>query len=61
MVAVRRRAIDPNDQTQYGDRVPYVITVGDTNARLADRAVSPEDMFQKSFKRSDFKMSTDGR
>lgn len=48
MVAARRRAVDPNDEPQYGDRIPYVITVGEPNTRLADRAVPPEDMFQKS-------------
>lgn len=48
MVAARRRAVDPNDEPQYGDRVPYVITVGEPDSRLADRAVPPEDMFRKS-------------
>jgi len=61
MVAVRRRAVDPNDEPQYGDRIPYVITVGEPNTRLADRAVSPEDMFQKSVRYPNFKMSTDNR
>lgn len=59
MVAARRQAIDPNDEIQHGDRIPYVITVGEPNTRLADRAVPPEDMFQKSFKRSASKMNTD--
>ena len=61
MVAARRRAVDPNDEPQYGDRIPYVITVGEPNTRLADKAVPPEDMFQKSVGYSDSKMSTDGR
>jgi DNA polymerase zeta len=62
IVAARRRAIDPNDKTQYGDRIPYVITVGEPNTRLADRAFPPEDMFQKSFKRSNsHNTSADGR
>ncbi|KAF9652022.1 hypothetical protein BDM02DRAFT_3153972 [Thelephora ganbajun] len=47
MVAARRRAVDPNDEPQYGDRIAYVITVGETDTRLADRAVPPEDMFQR--------------
>ena len=61
MVAARRRAIDPNDELQYGDRIPYVITVGEPGTRLTDRAVPPEDMFQKSVRRPNFKMSTDSR
>lgn len=61
IVAAKRRAIDPNDDTQHGDRIPYVITAGDPNTKLADRAVPPEDMFQKSFKRSAPKTSTDDR
>lgn len=48
MIAARRRAVDPNDEPQYGDRIPYVITMGEPGTRLADRAVPPEDMFQKS-------------
>jgi len=52
MVAARRRAVDPNDEPQHGDRIPYVITVGEPNTRLADRAVPPEDMFQKFVRRS---------
>jgi len=61
MVAARRRAVDPNDEPQYGDRIPYVITVGEPNTRLADRAVPPEDMFQRSVGRPDSKMSADDR
>ena len=61
MVAARRRAVDPNDEPQYGDRIPYVITVGEPNTRLADRAVTPEDMFQKSVGRPDSKMTADSR
>ena len=60
MVAARRRAVDPNDEPRYGDRVPYVITVGETNTRLADRAVSPEDMFQRSTRLPNSRTSTDG-
>lgn len=59
MVAARRRAADPNDEPQYGDRIPYVITAGEPNTRLADRAVSPEDMFRKSVRPPDYKMGTD--
>ena len=62
VVAARRRTIDPNDKTLFGDRIPYVITAGEPNTRLADRAVSPGDMFQKSFGGSTVsKMRTDGR
>ena len=61
MVAARRRAVDPNDEAQYGDRIPYVIMVGEPNTRLADRAVPPEDMFQKSVRHPDSKMGIDTR
>lgn len=61
MVAARRRAVDPNDGLQYSDRIPYVITVGEPGTRLTDRAVPPEDMFQKSVGRPNFKMSTNSR
>lgn len=33
---------DPNDEPQYGDRIPYVIARGDPGMRLVDRAVPPE-------------------
>jgi len=61
MVAARRRAVDPNDEPQYGDRIPYVIMLGEPNTRLADRAVPPEDMFRKSVGRPDSKMGIDSR
>jgi DNA polymerase elongation subunit (family B) len=56
MVAARRRAIDPNDESQYGDRVPYLITIGGPSTRLADRAVPPEDMFERFVENPSFKM-----
>jgi DNA polymerase zeta len=33
---------DPNDEIQYGDRIPYVIVRGAPGARLVDRAMPPE-------------------
>ena len=42
-VAARRMAEDPNDEPQYGDRVPYVIVRGPPGTRLVDRAVPPEE------------------
>ena len=36
---------DPNDEPQYGDRIPYVIIRGEPNSRLVDRAVAPEELF----------------
>lgn len=35
---------DPNDEAQYGERVPYIIVKGPPGARLVDRAVSPEEV-----------------
>lgn len=45
-VAARRMIEDPNDEPQYGDRVPYVITRGEPNTRLVDRAVTPEELLK---------------
>lgn len=35
---------DPNDEPQYGERVPYVIVRGQSGSRLVDRAVAPLDL-----------------
>ena len=35
---------DPNDEPQYGDRIPYVIVRGDPDSRLVDRAAAPEEL-----------------
>lgn len=40
-VAARRMLEDPNDEPQYGDRIPYVIARGPPGTRLVDRAVAP--------------------
>ncbi len=37
---------DPNDEPQYGERIPYVVIRGEPGARLVDRAVSPHELFQ---------------
>lgn len=42
-VAARRMLEDENDETQYGDRVPYVIVRGDPHTRLVERAMTPEE------------------
>ena len=41
MVAARRTAQDPNDEAQYGDRIPYVIVRGAPGSRLVERAMDP--------------------
>jgi DNA polymerase zeta len=43
-VAARRTMEDPNDEPQYGDRIPYVIIRGEAKARLVDKAVAPQDL-----------------
>lgn len=43
-VIARRQLEDPNDEAQYGDRIPYVIARGAPNERLVDRAVAPEEL-----------------
>ena len=41
MVAARRTAEDPNDEAQYGDRIPYVIARGAPGSLLVERAIDP--------------------
>ena len=43
-VALRRKNLDPYDEPQYGERVPYVILRGDPSARLYERAAQPEEL-----------------
>lgn len=43
-VAALRMALDPYNEPQYGERVPYVIAQGELGSRLVDRAIAPEDM-----------------
>jgi len=45
VVAARRQLEDPNNEAQYGDRIPYVIARGAPHERLVDRAVAPEELF----------------
>ncbi|KAJ3553039.1 hypothetical protein NM688_g3832 [Phlebia brevispora] len=49
-VAARRMAEDPNDEPQYGDRIPYVIIRGSPGTRLVDRAVRPEEVLNDAHK-----------
>ncbi|KAF8168090.1 hypothetical protein B0H34DRAFT_786325 [Crassisporium funariophilum] len=41
VVAARRSVHDPNNEAQYGDRIPYVIVRGAPGSRLVDRAMDP--------------------
>lgn len=43
-VAARRMLHDPNDEPQYGERVPYIIARGSPHTRLIERAVTPEEI-----------------
>ncbi|KAI8995628.1 hypothetical protein BD414DRAFT_513374 [Trametes punicea] len=52
-VAARRMLEDPNDEPQYGERIPYVIIRGEPGSRLVDRAVSPHELLRDSHKRLD--------
>ncbi|KAH9835559.1 uncharacterized protein C8Q71DRAFT_709525 [Rhodofomes roseus] len=52
-VAARRMLADPNNEPQYGDRIPYVIVRGDPDSRLVDRAVSPEELLNNRQKHLD--------
>ena len=37
---------DPNNEPQYGERVPYVIIKGPPGSRLVDRAIDPLELVQ---------------
>ncbi|KAI0348054.1 hypothetical protein BDW22DRAFT_1350202 [Trametopsis cervina] len=52
-VAARRMLEDPNDEPQYGDRIPYVIARGPPGTRLVDRAVAPDVLLRDSSKHLD--------
>ncbi|KAI0793498.1 hypothetical protein C8Q75DRAFT_565280 [Abortiporus biennis] len=52
-VAARRMVQDPNDEPQYGDRIPYVIIRGPPGTRLVDRAAAPEEVLNDSQKHID--------
>lgn len=43
-LAGKRVLEDPNDEPQYGERIPYVIARGEPGAKLVDRAVPPEEI-----------------
>ena len=40
---------DPNDEPQYGERIPYVIVRGEPGSRVVDRAVSPHDLLRDRY------------
>jgi DNA polymerase zeta len=40
--------VDPNDEPQYGDRIPYVIGRGEPGVLLAERALDPLEMINDS-------------
>lgn len=48
-IAARRMVEDPNNEPQYGERVPYVIARGPPNTKLVDRAVDPLEFLQDRF------------
>ena len=48
-VAARRMLKDVNNEPQYGERVPYVITRGEPGMKLVDRAVAPEELFHSGY------------
>lgn len=45
-LAARRSTLDPRAEAEYGERVPYVITMSE-KSRLVDRAVSPEVLLNR--------------
>jgi len=49
VVAARRMVLDPNDEPQYGDRIPYVITRSTSGGRLVDRAMDPLEFVNNKY------------
>jgi DNA polymerase elongation subunit (family B) len=49
MVAGRQMMMDENYEPQYGERVPYVITRGEPNSRLVDRAVAAHELLENKY------------
>ncbi|KAH8997309.1 hypothetical protein EDB92DRAFT_2030379 [Lactarius akahatsu] len=45
VVAARRQLEDPNNEAQYGNRIPYIIARGAPHERLVDRAVALEEFY----------------
>ena len=43
-VAAQRVLEDANNEPQYGERIPYVISRGEPGMKLVDRAVGPEEV-----------------
>lgn len=41
--------IDPHDEAQYNDRIPYVIVRSSTAVKLADRAMHPLDFMKDRY------------
>ncbi|KAF8629703.1 hypothetical protein AX15_003320 [Amanita polypyramis BW_CC] len=52
-VAKRKMLFDPNNEPQYGERVPYVITKGPPGSGLVERAMDPLDFVQNGNLRLD--------
>ncbi|PPQ64420.1 hypothetical protein CVT26_002127 [Gymnopilus dilepis] len=53
VVAARRMVNDPNDEPQYGDRIPYVIVQSSDSGRLVDRVMDPLEFMEDSQLRLD--------
>jgi DNA polymerase zeta len=43
-VAARRTLADPNDEAQYGERVPYVVVRGAPGSKLLERSYDPREV-----------------
>lgn len=48
-VAAKRTLLDPSDEPQYGERVPYVIARGEPDSKLVDRATDPLEFLNNPF------------
>ncbi|RKP36804.1 hypothetical protein BJ085DRAFT_43731 [Dimargaris cristalligena] len=44
IVSLKHMAVDPRQEPQYGERVPYVVVYGGPQDRLADQVMSPREL-----------------
>ncbi|KAJ4486146.1 hypothetical protein J3R30DRAFT_3444599 [Lentinula aciculospora] len=54
-VAAKRTLLDPGDEPQYGERVPYVIARGEPGSKLVDRATDPLEFLRNPHSQLDAK------
>lgn len=51
VIAGRRIVEDPMDEAEYGERVPFIITMHGKSHKLVDKARAPEDLLNDRYVR----------